>query len=129
MNLNNKKLIAIILTIVIFTSILNFEYSRINNTNKQNVSNYDECYFNQEVLNNLGGKTKNDSNNLQLYRLNNKIISNYLNKYIIGNIYSSTNNYKLKYTAVINEMFSISNSSVFVVLYIHKKDGKKHSYC
>lgn len=127
-NLNNKKPIALILTIVILTSIINFEYTRLsdNSINKQNVNNYNECYFDQEFINLIEEKTKNESNNLQLHRSKSKVISNYYNKHIVGSICSITNIYKLKYTADINELFNIYCDSVFVVSYIHKKDGKKH---
>lgn len=126
MNLKNKKIIALLLTIVVIASILNVEHTNFyNNSMKQDESNINEYYISQEVLNILEQKTKNESNNLFAYRFCNKIISNYFNKYIVGTIYSITNIYKLKYTAVINAIYSIYNDSVFVVIYIHKVDGKK----
>lgn len=131
MNMNNKKIIALLMTIVVVLSILNVEYNNFYNSSiKNDEANINECYISQEVLNILEQKNKSESNNFQAYKFYNKIVSNYFNKYIEGNIYSITNNYKLKYTAVISDIFSIYNDSVFVVTYIHKADGKKkiHEY-
>ena len=126
MNLNNKKIIALVLTIVVLASMINLEYVRYyyNSVSKQNVNNYDECYYNQDVINVLEERAKNEGNNLQVYRSNNKMVSNCLNKYIIDSIYSNNNSFKLKYTAEMNVLFDIYFDSVFVVSYIHKKDGK-----
>lgn len=126
MNLNNKKIIALLMTIIVIFSILSVEYNNFyDNKSKSDDSNFNEYYISQELLNIFEQKTKSDSNNLLEYKFHNKIISNYFNKYIVDNIYSITNIYKLKYTAVINDVFGIYSDSVFVVTYIHKSDGKK----
>lgn len=127
MNLNNKKIIALMLTIVILASILNLENIRYDSDNISNrgVNNYNECYFNRYAINISEEKSKNESNNLHILRSSNKIVSNYFNKHIIGSINSVTNLYKLKYTAAIDDLYDIYCNSVFVVSYIHKKDGKK----
>jgi hypothetical protein len=124
--LKNKKIIALLLTIVVLISILNNEYTLFkDNLNKdQNVNNYDDCYFYEEMLYANEEKTRSENNNLNIYRSNSKIISNYFNKYIVGNICSFNNILKLKYTAEIKNATNIYFDSVFVVTYIHKKDGK-----
>lgn len=130
MNLNNKRIIALVLTIVILASILNIENIRFNSDNISNrgVNNYNECYFIRDAINISEEKTKNDLNNLLLIRSSNKFVYNYFNKHIIGCINSVTNLYKLKYTAAIDDLYDIYRDSVFVVSYIHKKDGKKRTF-
>lgn len=131
MNLKNMKCIVFILAFAMLTLIFNTEYicSNNNNTSNHNENNFNKYYLAQEIINIIEERTDKEYNNFLSHRFNNKIISNSFDKYIASNISNSSNVYKLKCRAVLNEIFYTNNDSVFVVLYIHKKDGEKHFYC
>lgn len=125
MKLGNKGIIAFVLALVIFASInfgcINHNYG---NSGKQDANDYNEFYYEQDVISILEEKTKNEINSLQSYRSSNKIISSCLNKFFVDSIYVNNNSFKLICTAEIKSIFDIYFDSVFVVSYIHKKDGK-----
>lgn len=128
MNLKKNKYIAFILTLAILTSIFNVEFFYFNNSNiddhKEN--DFNKYYVAQEIFNIIEDLNEKQFNNFQTFRFNSKIISNSFDRYIVSNISNARNIYKIKCTAVINEIYSTFNDGVFIVLYIHKKDGKKH---
>jgi hypothetical protein len=64
----------------------------------------------------------------QSYKLVSRMISNSNEKYIASNIVNYSNIYKLKFSAVINGNYDICDSCIDIVVYIHKKDGKKHNF-
>lgn len=126
MNPDNKGIIAFVLTIVILTSMINFAHINYSygGSGKHNIDDYSEFYYYQDALSILEEKTKNEINNLQSYRSSNKMVSSCLNKYFVDSIYVSNNSSKMVYTAEIKSIIDIYFDSVFVVSYIHKKDGK-----
>jgi len=127
MNLKNNKYIVILLAIAIFLSIFNIEYFSIkDNVFEDQENNFGKYYIAQEIINIVEEANEKQYNNFQLFRFKSKVISNSYDKYIGINISTANNIYKLKYTDILNKIFYIFNDCVFVVLYIHKKDGKKH---
>jgi hypothetical protein len=127
MNLKKNRYIVILLVIAILSSIFNVEYFNFNNNViEHRENNFDKYYNVQEIINIIEDVNEKQYNNMQSFRFKNKVISNSFDKYIGINISTANNIYKLKYTDVLNKIFYIFNDCVFVVLYIHKKDGKKH---
>lgn len=130
MNLKKNKCLVFMLTIAIIFSIFNVEYIFINNNiNNHNENNFNKYYIAKEIINVIDEINNKEYNNFQAYRFISKIISNSYDKHIGRTISNASNIYKLKYTAVINQIFNICNDCVVVVVYIHKKDGKKQVYC
>lgn len=126
MNLKNKKYIVVLLVIVILASIFNVEYFNIKgNVIEHRVNNFNKYYIAQEIINIIEEANEKQYNNFQSLRFKCKVLSNSSDKYIGKNISMAGNIYKLKYTDFINKIFYIFSGCVFVVLYIHKKDGKK----
>lgn len=123
MNSKKDKYIVILLVIATLASIFNVEYF---NFNEHQENNFDKYYIAQEIINIIEDANEKQYNNFQSFRFKSKIISNSFDKYIGINISTASNIYKLKYIDVLNKIFYIFNDCVFVVLYIHKKDGKKH---
>ena len=77
MNLNNKKIIALLMTIVAFTSILNLEYySYYDKGVLHDESNINEYYISQEIINMLEQKSKRE-NKVQPNKYYYKVIYNY----------------------------------------------------
>jgi len=126
MNLKNKKYVAIIAIIVIFITLINFQQIDNNNVGNFNENNFNNYYI-VNVFNMVEEQMKDNGYNFQQFRINN-IILNYCEKYVVSNINSYAHVYKLKYTAVANELCRVYNDSVFIALYIHKCDGKKEAY-
>jgi len=128
MNLKKNKYIIFILILAILGLILNINFLNCNNNNNidHKENDFNKYYMAQEILSLVENLNERQFNNFQSFRFNSKIISNSFDKFIVSNISNARNIYKIKCTAVINEIFSTFNDCVFVVLYIHKKDGKKH---
>jgi|GEM_PF-2893389 len=127
MNLKNYKYIVALLFIAIFASIFNVEYYNIKgNVIEHQENNFDKYYIAQEIISIIEEANEKQYNNFQSFRFKSKILSNSSDKYIGNNISTASNIYKLKNTEILNKIFNIFNGCVFIVLYIHKKDGKKH---
>ncbi len=129
MNLKNKKYIVIILVFVILASIFNIEYFYLNNNIVNNSeNNFNKYYLAQDIINIIENINDKQYNIFQSYRFVSRIISNSYDKYIVSSIDNYSNIYKLKFSAVINGNHDIYDNCVDTVLYIHKKDGKKHKF-
>ncbi len=128
MNVKNKKYIIVILVFVILTSIFNIEYFYLNNSiANHSENNFNKYYLTQDIINIIENINDKQYNIFQSYRFVSRLISNSYDKYIASNIGNYSNVYKLKFSAVINGNYNICDSCVNTVLYIHKKDGKKHN--
>lgn len=128
MNVKNKKYIVLILVFVILTSIFNIEYFYLNNSIvSHSENNFNKYYLAQDIINIIENINDKQYNVFQSYRFVSRLISNSYDKYIASNIDNYSSVYKLKFSAVINGNYNICDSCVNTVLYIHKKDGKKHN--
>ncbi len=123
---NKRKSIAFIMFIVVFFSILSFEH--IYYSNKNIISNnYDNIlnsyYIPEEILNLNEEKSRAEMFNFRSQKYYRNIVSNFFDGNTEMRFYDKDKN-KNKNTAVLNRLFIIYDISVFIVLYIHKKDGK-----
>lgn len=126
MNLKNSKYIIILVVIAIFASIFNVEYFNIkDNVIEHQENNFNKYYIAQEIINIIEEANEKPYNNFQSLRFKCKILSNSSDKYIGNNISTASNIYKLKHKDIISKIFYVFKDCIFVVLYIHKKDGKK----
>ncbi|MDF2676535.1 MAG: hypothetical protein K0Q97_837 [Bacillota bacterium] len=123
---NKRRLIAFIMFIVIFFSILSFEH--IYYSNKNIISNNFDNFFNsyyipEEILNLNEEKSRAEMLNFR----SQKYYRNFVSNFFYGNTEMSfydVNRNRNQNTAGLNSIFIIYDISVFIVLYIHKKDGK-----
>jgi exopolysaccharide biosynthesis protein len=125
---NKRKSIAFIMFIVVFFSILSFEH--IYYSNKNIISNnYDNIlnsyYLSEEILNfNLNEeKLRDEMLNFRSQKNYRNFITNFFDRNNEVSFYNKITNKNIN-TAVLNRLFIIYDISVFIVLFIHKKDGK-----
>lgn len=126
--INKRKPIAFIMFIVVFFSILSFEH--IYYSNKNIISNnYDNIlnsyYLSEEILNfNLNEeKLRDEMLNFRSQKNYRNFVSNFFDRNMEMSFYNKITNKNIN-TAVLNRLFIIYDISVFIVLFIHKKDGK-----
>ncbi|MGB4439710.1 MAG: hypothetical protein WBJ13_10935 [Sedimentibacter sp.] len=127
MKLSNNKKTAVLMIVVIIASIFIFQYINYDNIHDSGQNNSDNYYPNMENFSIFEDETTIQDENLQLFKSSNTFSYSLYKTYILSNICLSANNYKLKYTVIINEVF-IYCYSVFVVFFSNKKDGKKRMY-
>jgi hypothetical protein len=123
---NKRRLIAFIMFIVVFFSVLSFE--NIYYSNKNIISNnYDNIlnsyYTPEEILNLNEEKSRAEILNFRSQKYYRNSVSNFFYGKSEMSFYDVNRN-RNKNTAVLNSIFIIYDISVFIVLYIHKKDGK-----
>jgi hypothetical protein len=129
MNLKNNRYLVVILVFVILASIFNIEYFYLNNSiANHSENNLIKYYLVQDIINAIEDINDRQYNMYQSYKLVSRMISNSNEKYIASNIVNYSNIYKLKFSAVINGNYDICDSCIDTVVYIHKKDGKKHNF-
>nr|WP_312576876.1 hypothetical protein [Sedimentibacter sp.] len=130
MNLKNKRYIVVILVLIILASIFNVEYFYLNNNIvNHGENNFNKYYIAQEIINMIEDINDKQYNIVQSYKFVSRAISNSYDKYIARNIGNFSNVYKAKYSVALNGNYDLCDSCVDTVLYIHKKDGKKHNFC
>lgn len=119
MKLSNCKLIAVILAIIIFASILFISserhgfndtepyYPSLENMNEEELISHDEHF--------------------QLLKCSKNVLFSLSTEYILFSIlYSDL--FKLRHTEFMNAVLKFYCYSVFVVFFTNKKDGKKDNY-
>jgi len=129
MNLKNNKCIVVILVFIILASIFNVEYFYLSNNlvnNKEN--NFNKYYLAQDIININENLNDKQYNIFQSFRFVSRVISNSYDKYIVSNIGNCSNIYKLKFSSVLNGNHDLCDNCIDTVVYIHKKDGKKHNF-
>lgn len=119
MRINNYKMIAVFIVIVIVASIFLFA-SYGNDINKQAVINYYpsvENLFEEEYFNQSDGE--------QYFKSNKNIMTSLNIEFILFSIFNNADILKVKHYDFINSLFKFLNYSVFIVVFLNKKDGKK----
>lgn len=116
----NIKIISIIIIMLVFTSIFLFGYNRYDANSKDivSISPCFESYFQEQYL-------FQNSGSLQFPRSNKNIVLSLNMKYILFKIIIFASLFKIINLDVVGKLLKINKFSVFIVLFINKKDGKK----